>query len=882
MRPVSTPQNSGHQNSGNQHPDTGRPGPGRLPRHVIPRHYALELCPDLEACTFAGTVAIDVEVLTACDEVVLNAAELEVTSAVAVLDGVRHDLAATLNEASEELSLRGPALSGGPVRIELAFTGVLNDRLRGFYRSTLVVDGEERTIATTQFQSTDARRAFPCFDEPDLKATFGITLVVPSDMLAVSNGAEQSRTPVSGHDSAATASPEPTPRGSLDRVVFVDTIPLSTYLVAFVVGPLEATEPVDVDGVPVRVIHPPGRGDQTAFALEVAAHSLRWLADWYDISVPGGKVDLVALPDFAFGAMENLGCITFREVLLLVDPATADQRELESVAAVLSHELAHLWFGDLVTMRWWNGIWLNEAFATFMEMKAVETFRPDWQVWAGFTASRSAAMDVDALAATRPIEYPVVTPADAESMFDLLTYEKGAAVVRMLEQFLGEDVFRDGVRRYLAAHLHGNTDNEDLWAALEEASGQPVGDLMDGWIFQGGHPVIEAVVAADGSTCTLTQRPFRYLSAEESPIKEQVQEQVQEQAPAPGDPSWQIPIRLRTTGGEQRTLLGAEPAGLALDGPLLTLNADATGFHRSAGVDGVDPAALTSIERASLVDDRWAATLADLHHPHDFVDFAHTITDRPGGETDLDVWRSILRGLSTIDLVAPEQHAANATRAAELLADAVQRLGWIPDPGEDDRTRLLRGLLLGSAGTLADDPDVIGRSRDLWHEPTVARDPAVGGAVVTTVTSHGDATTRAECRRRADEATTAQDEQRHLRALALFPGRTEVDLLLEEIHSGLVRTQDAPFLLRSLLAHPTERAAVWRSVTDRWDDLSDRLPSNSISRMLEGVRALVDDVDPDVDEFLDAHPVPQGALVVAQHRERRLVNRRLRNRLLDG
>ncbi|HJM72463.1 MAG TPA: M1 family metallopeptidase, partial [Acidimicrobiales bacterium] len=380
----------------------------------------------LDTGTFSGTVAIDVDVMAACNEVVLHAADLEVASAVAVIDGVRHDLTVTLDEATEQLSLHGPNLGAGPARLELAFTGVLNDRLRGFYRSTLVLDGEERTIATTQFQSTDARRAFPCFDEPDLKATFAVTLVVASDLLAVSNGAEESRTPLGN---------------GTDRVVFIDTIPLSTYLVAFVVGPLEATQPVDVDGVPVRVIHPPGKGDQTAFALEVAAHSLRWLADWYDIAVPGGKVDLVALPDFAFGAMENLGCITFREVLLLVDPSTADQRELESVAAVLSHELAHLWFGDLVTMRWWNGIWLNEAFATFMEMKAVETFRPDWQVWAGFTAARSAAMDVDALAATRPIEYPVVTPADAESMFDLLTYEKGAAVVRMLEQFLGEDVF---------------------------------------------------------------------------------------------------------------------------------------------------------------------------------------------------------------------------------------------------------------------------------------------------------------------------------------------------------------------------------------------------------------------------------------------------------
>jgi len=835
------------------------PGPGRLPRHVLPRHYTLELRPDLDACTFTGTVAIDAEVVVACSRVLLNASELEVESATAVVGDLRCDLVATLDEAAEHVALTGVDLAPGPVRLELSFTGVLNNRLRGFYRSTLMLDGTEHTIATTQFQSTDARRAFPCFDEPDLKATFGVTLVVDSDLLAVSNGAETSRTPVGD---------------GTDRVVFADTIPLSTYLVAFVIGPLEATDPIEVDGVPVRVIYPPGKGDQTAFALDVAAHSLRWLAAWYDLAVPGGKVDLVALPDFAFGAMENLGCITFREVLLLVDPETADQRELESVAAVLSHELAHLWFGDLVTMRWWNGIWLNEAFATFMEMKAVEAFRPDWEVWAGFTAARSAAMDVDALTATRPIEYPVITPADAESMFDLLTYEKGAAVVRMLEQFLGEDAFRDGVRRYLAAHLYGNTDNEDLWAALEEASGQPVGDLMEGWIFRGGHPLVEAVVSAsldaDDTSCRLSQRPFRYL---DEPVAEEHSSE---------DLFWQVPVRLRTTVGEHRVLLGSEPLDVLLDGPLLTVNSGATGFHRSVGLDGIDPAALTAVERAANVDDCWATTLAEFTEPTEFMNLAATVTGRPGGEADLAVWQAVLRGLGTIDLVAPERHAHWATAAADLLAEVVERLGWVPQPDEDDRTRQLRGSVLTAAGTLADDPAVLAEARRRWDDPTIDSAPAVAAAVTIITATHGNAAIRAECRRRAEDAVTAQDEQRHLRALALFPDDPEVGNLLAEVHDGTIRTQDAPFLIRLALTHPTARGAVWRSVTDRWDDLTGLLPSNSIARMLEGIRALVGEVDPDVDSFLNDHPVPQGALMVAQHRERRLVNQRLRRRLLDS
>ncbi|HAQ22722.1 MAG TPA: hypothetical protein DCR10_04155 [Acidimicrobiaceae bacterium] len=839
---------------------------GRLPRHVVPHHYSLHLRPDLVEATFAGIVAIEAEVIEANNAIVLNAADLMVTTATVTNSGHRNKPELMLDSENERLVLTNLDLQPGPVRIELAFTGVLNDRLRGFYRSTLVVDGKEHVIATTQFQSTDARRAFPCFDEPDRKATFSVTLDVPSGMLAVSNAAEVSRVSLAEDDSVGATFPGKSPDGAHDRVIFADTIPLPTYLVAFVIGPLEATPPVDVDGIPVRVIHPPGRGDQTAFALEVASHSLRWLADWYGIAIPGEKVDLVALPDFAFGAMENLGCITFREVLLLVDPATADQRELESVSAVLSHELAHLWFGDLVTMSWWNGIWLNEAFATFMEMKAVEAFRPEWEVWTGFTTARSAALDVDALAATRPIEYPVVTPTDAESMFDLLTYEKGAAVVRMLEQYLGEGPFRDGVRHYLSTHLGGNTDNNDLWAALEETTGEPVGDLMEGWIFQGGHPVVE--VSNESGVCRISQRRFRYLSDGEMADE--------------STPAWTVPLRLRTDAGEYRLLLGSEPVEIALDRPLLTANAGATGFHRTFGVDVYDAGALTATERASAVDDRWAATLAGLADPLDFPVFVTRFVDRPGGEDDLAVWQAILHGLSTIDLVAPERHRRTAAEAGSLLAGIVEQLGWEPGPHEDDRTRQLRGAVLAAAGTLADDGAVIGEARRRWCTADSDSDPAVAAAVVSIVASHGDTPDRARCRSRVDEATTAQDEQRHLRALALFPSRLEVDSLLSEIDDGTIRTQDAPFLLRAALTPPAERAYVWTWMVDQWQDLNSRLPSNSVARMLEGIRALVVSHQPNVDVFLGANAVPQGGLTIDQHRERRHVNLRLRKQLLSG
>jgi len=279
---------------------------------------------------------------------------------------------------------------------------------------------------------------------------------------------------------------------------------MSTYLVAFIVGQLETTDTVDVDGVPLRVVFTPGKRQLADFALAIGSFALRFFSEYFDIPYPGEKVDLVAIPDFAAGAMENLGCITFRDTALLIDPSSAARAELERVADVVAHELAHMWFGDLVTMGWWEGIWLNEAFATFMETLCVDAFRPSWDRWVGFAPSREAALAIDGVHATRPIEYPVGPPKEAEGMFDLLTYEKGCAVLRMLEQYIGPEVFRDGVRTYLKAHAYANTVTTDLWDALEEASGEPVRDVMNTFILQGGHPL----VSLRGET--LEQQPFSY------------------------------------------------------------------------------------------------------------------------------------------------------------------------------------------------------------------------------------------------------------------------------------------------------------------------------------------------------------------------------------
>ncbi len=835
--------------------------PHRLPRTVLPRRYALTLAPDLASATFSGHVDIDVEVAEPTDQVVLNAVELEIDEAWVTVGTARHEATVSLDEETERatLGLAEPIPAGEAV-VSLRFRGLLNDKLRGFYRSTFVDDeGVERVIATTQFEATDARRAFPCWDEPDFKARFAITLHLDDDLYAVSNAAIVADEVLDGSR----------------RVRFAETMTMSTYLVAFIAGPLEVTEPVDVAGTPLRLLCPPGKLHLTSFGLEVADFSLTYLADYFDLPYPGDSMDLVAIPDFAFGAMENLGCVTFRETLLLADPEQATQGELQNVVDVIAHELAHMWFGDLVTMKWWNGIWLNEAFATFMELKVTDAFRPEWERWVSFGLARSTAFDTDALQTTRPIEYPVVSPADAEGMFDVLTYEKGAAVVRMLEQYLGEDEFRSGIRKYMANHQYGNTETTDLWDAIEEATGEPVRRIMDSWIFQGGFPIVTVEARDGGQVLHLSQERFQYLRDELDATR------------------WAIPLQLRyaLASGEivsTTALLEDDEQDIELPEPVawVVANAEGHGFYRVRTSAPLREAlvaqaqvVLSDVERYGLVDDTWASVLAGTATTADFL----TLSDGFSSETDVSVWRRLLAGLDQIDrLVDGDERAALQARVRALVTPALQRLGWEERADDTDRDRELRGALIGALANLGADPDARARVAELFERycaDSTSVEANVAAAVVRATAAMAGPAEVDTIVAKFQDGDTPQEELRFLYALAEVRDPAQMARVLELAMTTAVRTQNAPFLIGSCIANRDNGPLAWKLVHERWDEMNERFPSNSIVRMLSGIRSVTDPtLAADIEAFTAEHPVPQAKQTLQQHLERMRVSVGLRAR----
>ena len=822
--------------------------PYRLPRHIVPNRYELRLELDLQALTFKGTTKIDVQVIEPIDALVLNAAELEIKRVA--LRGESGEIEVTHVSYDEEYERATFHLAektrSGAYAVEIAYTGMINDQLRGLYRSVYTdAEGNDHTIATSQCQATDARRVLPCWDEPDFKATFKTTIVAPPGMEAYSNGHELARTVLADG------------RVEFD---FAETMTMSTYLLAFIVGPFEATDPVHVRGVPTRIIVPRGNLALTEYALDAAVWCLEYLSDYYDIPYPGDKLDHIAVPDFSAGAMENVGLIAYRDQYLIVDSDKATQAELERSLEVIAHEIAHQWFGNLVTLRWWEGAWLNEAFATFMEEKAVDARRPDWNRWLSFQVGNKAwAHGTDHLASTRPIEFEVQSPVEVDGMFDSITYGKGSAVLRQMEQFIGEEPFRQGVGSYLRKHAYSNTETSDLWEGLDEMSQWPVGTIMNTWVYQKGLPQIDVAQTNDG--LRLFQRRFLVIPDETDATK------------------WQVPVIIRGSAGgasfEKKFLLTEAEATIKLGSniDMVLVNAGGHGFYRTRYADEMAQELLQHldqlepIERHTLVDDAKALMQSGQLPSSSYLDLIQGFQ----GEDEWAVWAEILGGLEDVRHHSLSEEATPAFEkfVADLVGPGFERLGWEARAEDSDLTRKLRGSLIGAMGGLANDPETIERSRSQVLKLIEGRDvdPETATSALGVVARHADRSDFDTLWQAYGKATTSADKVRYLRATAMVNLVEAADLLLDRIISVEIRSQDANLVL-ILLMMTDVSDETWKVLRRRWTEVIETIPKSARRWAISGIPSLSQpSTAADVKAFFSETGFPEGVLYLEQRLE---------------
>jgi puromycin-sensitive aminopeptidase len=838
----------------------------RLPLHVRPTAYDAILSVDLEGRRFAGTMRIDLALSEPTPEIVLHAAELDVARA-RVRTGA-NDLDATeivAAPASETVVLRfATPVPLGAAALEIGWAGRMTEGLRGLYPA-----GEG--IAATQFEAADARRVFPCFDEPGFKATWRLAVEAPQGVTVLSNGA-----PIVEED-----------LGTRRRVRFAETPPLPTYLVALVLGRIESHPSISVRGVPVRTFAQPAKLPLTAFGQDVAVEVLPRLEDYFGVPYAFGKLDQVGLPEFEAGAMENAALVTYREVALLLDPQTASLAQKKRVAEVVTHELAHQWFGNWVTMAWWDDLWLNEAFATWMAFKIVDQWNPAWRVWLEFDQGKAAAMHLDALRSTHPVRAEIRNVAEAGEAFDLITYEKGGAVLRMIEGYLGEERFRDGIRRYMRRHAKGNAVADDLWRALGEASREPVVDLANAWIGAPGFPVIQ--VERSGRMLRLEQR--RFLSDPSAPSP-----RAATGGGAEAGDVWPVPLVVRYREGdrvtEQRVLLRERTAEVLLEGTapdFVCANAGATGFYRVA----YDAAALSALvrnlphlataERIALLSDEWALVRAGAREVGSFLDLCAGFER----EEDHAVLDELVGRLAAVEhrLVADEDRPALQAFVAALLGPHLAATGWDPAPNETDGTRLRRAAAVRALGLVAREPRTIAEARarlDRWIAgERGALEPNLNDAAVTMAARSGDAVRFEAFRALFRKETDPAFRRRWLLALASFEDPALAARGVELAFGDEVPLQDTASFAATLLGNRVAREPFWARLRADWDRLHGRLRSAPmlLRRLVEAMGTLVERRHlAEAETFLAAHPLDEARQATAQTLERLRQDVELRDR----
>ena len=834
----------------------------RLPENVRPLRYQVTLEPNLEKFTFDGSADIGIVVNEETDTIVLNAIELQIASAV-ITDKQGGTAKATdviFDQNRERVSIILPSqLEVGNHTLHLKFSGYLNDQLRGFYRSRyLDAEGAEHFMATTQFEATDARRAIPCWDEPSVKAIFEITLVVPNQLQAISNMPVIEEVMVANGKKA---------------VSFEATPLMSTYLLAFVVGDLACVEGHAVGGTLIRVWATKGKEHLGQFALENSINALSYMNEYFGIDYPLPKMDHIAIPDFAAGAMENWGAITYRETALLYDPENSAAQIKQRVLEVVAHEMAHMWFGDLVTMEWWDDLWLNESFASWMGDKTVNHLYPEWQMWTQFVShDTNAALSLDGLRNSHSIEANVDDPAEIRELFDAISYSKGGSVLRMLENYVGPETFKKGLNIYLTDHAYSNAQGRDLWHAINDAANQsnlnfPISviDLMEAWIKKIGYPVLRVQIGREDQKAAVEFSQQRFLY--DYLIDKTSQHDL-----------WPIHTSVITGSGNTYSSTFAEASDSLEIGESTSwvkLNSGQTGFYRVAYAEdewialssAIRDKALPAVDRLGLQNDAYALARSGHLPGTIFLTLANSFID----EDDAIVWGDLASNLKGLEGLLGSAPFLPDYRefARKIFGKIVSKTGWEADENETHLKSLLRSIVIGQYGAYGDQGTIDFAVQSFKEHAAATKivRPDIRGVVFGLAAQESNPDTYDELWNLYKKADLNEEKVRILSALTRVRDPQLINDLLNRTMGDEVRSQDAPGVIIQLANHAHGLEIAWDFLKANWKEFDRRYGKGgfAIMRLVSiGSNFSSSDKEDEVREFFQVNPAPSAARTIEQ------------------
>ena len=823
----------------------------RLPTSVVPSNYKLFLDPDIAGQKFSGEETITVQVQQPVREIMLNSLGLEISVAEVVpgLDMATLPAQVTYDQPNEMVRLIfAKPVPKGIVGLHLKFSGKLTAGLRGLYLSK----SSRRQYAVTQFEGTYARMMFPGFDEPGFKATFDLSVIADKDDTAISNGHII-------HD-------EPLPGSTRHKLTFSTSPKMSTYLVALAIGDWQCLERT-VDGIPIRVCAEPEKKQYGEFALEAAAQSIHFYNQWYGIKYPFAKLDMLAIPDYEWGGMENTSSIFYRDTALLMDEKTASVFARRGHAATVAHEIAHQWFGDLVTAAWWDDIWLNEGFASWMERKPIMAWHPEWRLEEDEAASAQTIIGLDSLSAARAIHGDPRTSSEIKEMFDGITYQKGAAVLGMLESYVGPDVFRKGVNAYLQAHANGNATSADFWQAMARVSGKPVDKIMPTFVMQSGVPLVTVSGSCHVDRTPLNLAQERFLLSASTAAKQ--------------DQLWSIPICTRAAGNRGSACFLANKKTEVVDvnacPAWIFANRDAKGYYRVLYQDPKDLMAvaaaaekeLTVAERIAFVEDTWAMARSGKQPVGIFLDVAQELRS----ERNRNVVDFIAEHFSGIarSLVPEQEKTKYDGIIRRQFAPLAKEIGWSPSANDTDDQKAQRADLLGILGFAA-DPEAVAEARKIAQ--AYIKDPGsvegtIIGPALTVAAAYGDDALYDQFADAMEHAHNTEEHYHFLYALTAFRRPELAKRTLALVDQKKIREQDYTGVFSALLVASPAREIAWDYLKAHWDSLAEKVASFGGRGAVSALAGFCSvEMRDDIQQFFTSHRAPGAERALRQSLER--------------